>query len=1825
MTNHLGGIQRGDEQRWQVDGASHEKGELLMAIKRLKKILLALLTLALLPIVPILTASTAHAVGSPFACNANFYQISNGQFYQLNVPGFTYSKVGSNASIGNLNSAGWNPADNYIYAMSSNTTLQQIASDGSITSPGSITGLTAENGGDFISSDKMIVVSSGSANIQLLTLNRTSGSVTSGTATNITTTGSGYTGSLDIAIFPSTGGTYVGYSLNGTALTTFTFPNGSPTTASYTTKTVTGLQNGASGAFGAQWVDSQGNFYAYDNTVTPSASTNALYEINRTDLNSVASTIPAQDVAEETSPGTPPNDGVSCRTAPSVFAPQMTTTASITNVTGTTALATGYLVTNVYPVNPLGNENNAKICYSTSSATDSTPGNTYGLLLGASCFTTSQTFPANTSTQNFSVTLTGLSPNTTYYYQSAAVNTPSPSTISPFAGFSPVASFTTPAIPTFTSISPSSGTVAGGTSATITGTNFTGATSVTIDGIPVTSFTVNSPTSITITTPAGTSLGAKNVVVTAPGGTATGPGAFTYVGQITFNANGGTGTMSPQTGSAPATINANTFTYAGSTFLGWNTAANGSGTAYAAGATYPFSSSTTLYAQWLTVASVAPPSGPLGSTTPITITGTGFTGATGVTIGGAAATSVVVVNSTTITAVVPTSATVGAKDVVVTTPAGTGTGTGKFTYNATVTFNGNGSDGGSTSAQLASTATALTSNGFTRTGYTFAGWNTQAGGGGTSYANGASFPFTADTTLYAQWTAINYSVTYDKGTGGSGTPPTDGTAYIYGQSVTTKPSTGLSNGTKVFAGWNTATNGTGTTYAASQSAAFNITSSLTLYALWNTAATPTLTNVSVTSGDVSGGTTSVLTGTNFLGTTSVTIGGVPVTSFVVNSATQITIVTAPNAPGLNDNIIVTTVDGTVTGAAGKQFTYQATVTFLGNGNTSGSTAAQTAHVNPTALSPNGFIRTGYTFSGWNTVAGGGGTAYGAGANYSFTADLTLYAQWTPSTFAVTYNPGTGGTGTAPTDPSSPYAAGATVTVVAGIGTLSKTNSFFAGWNTATNGSGTMYAAGATFTMPGNALPLYAIWGATAQAAPTISSVSSANTGDVSGGTTATITGTNFYGTTGVQVNCNGSLINVTSWVVNSSTQITVVMPACAKTGAAGFQVVTKPNLTYLNSGTPATTGVKTFTYTAAVILNSNGGSGTMATQNASTYIALTSQTFTPPTGYTAASPFWSTNPGGGGTTYSDGANYHFDTATTAITLYAQWTPVSNAVTYNANGGTGSVPVDGSSPHATGSTVTVLGNTGPLTLTNQTFYGWNTAADGSGTAYTPGATFTMPSNAVILYAQWTSVTSVSPNTGTLNGGTPITITGKNFTGATGATINGVAVTSFVVVNPTTITAVAPAGTTGAAKNIVVSTSTGSATGTGLYTYFATVTFNNNGGSGTMAIQTASVTTALTTNTFTRSLYTFSGWNTAADYSGTSYANAASYPFTADVTLYAKWLGPPSITTVTPNVGPLAGGTSVTVTGTNFTGATSVTIDGVPVTSYTVNSSTSITLTTPAGSTIGAKNLVITTPYGIATGTGVYSYQTTVIFNSNGGTGTMANQSASAATALTANAFTYANSIFLGWNTAANGSGTAYADLASYSFTANTTLYAQWLHVTSVSPTSGTLAGGTAITITGTGFTGATGVTIGGVAATSVVVVNSTTITAVTPAGTSIGAKDIVVTIPAGSATGIGLFTYNAIAITITSNAASKIYGASDPSLTGFTITSGALKSGDVIGSVSASRVAGENVGTYNVTPSAAVFTTGSASNYTITYATGTFTVAKAALTITASSTSVAYGA
>ena len=88
-----------------------------------------------------------------------------------------------------------------------------------------------------------------------------------------------------------------------------------------------------------------------------------------------------------------------------------------------------------------------------------------------------------------------------------------------------------------------------------------------------------------------------------------------------------------------------------------------------------------------------------------------------------------------------------------------------------VTFDANGGSGTMNSQSFTENVPQnLAVNEFTRTGYTFSGWNTQANGSGTSYTDGQSVTLTtAGLTLYAQWTANQYTITFDKQNGTGGT------------------------------------------------------------------------------------------------------------------------------------------------------------------------------------------------------------------------------------------------------------------------------------------------------------------------------------------------------------------------------------------------------------------------------------------------------------------------------------------------------------------------------------------------------------------------------------------------------------------------------------------------------------------------------------------------------------------------------------------------------------------------------------------------------------------------------------------------------------------------------------------------------------------------------------------------------------------------------------------------------------------------------------------------------------------------------------------------
>ena len=240
----------------------------------------------------------------------------------------------------------------------------------------------------------------------------------------------------------------------------------------------------------------------------------------------------------------------------------------------------------------------------------------------------------------------------------------------------------------------------------------------------------------------------------------------------------------------------------------------------------------------------------------------------------------------------------------------------------------------------------------------------------------------------------------------------------------------------------------------------------------------------------------------------------------------------------------------------------------------------------------------------------------------------------------------------------------------------------------------------------------------------------------------------------------------------------------------------------------------------------------------------------------------------------------------------------------------------------------------------------------------------------------TVTGLNPTFGPSVGGTAVTITGTNFTGATVVDFGTNEATNLTVVNDTTITADSPAG------------------------------------AGTVDV---TVTTP----------------------DGTSPTNLA------DEFTYS-----PTITVISPTSGPVGGGTTVTITGTSFTGATEVDFGTTAAASYTVVNNTTITAVSPAG--IGVVDITIVAPTGTSATT-------------------------------PADRFTYAAAPV----------------------------------VSGVAPGSGSLAGGTLVTIIGSGFTGATLVNFGTLPATNLTVVSDSSITVHSPASLNTGTVDVTVMAPGGT--------------------------------------------------------------------------------------------------------------
>jgi hypothetical protein len=253
-----------------------------------------------------------------------------------------------------------------------------------------------------------------------------------------------------------------------------------------------------------------------------------------------------------------------------------------------------------------------------------------------------------------------------------------------------------------------------------------------------------------------------------------------------------------------------------------------------------------------------------------------------------------------------------------------------------------------------------------------------------------------------------------------------------------------------------------------------------------------------------------------------------------------------------------------------------------------------------------------------------------------------------------------------------------------------------------------------------------------------------------------------------------------------------------------------------------------------------------------------------------------------------------------------------------------------------------------------------------------------------YATPPTVSSVSPNSGNGAGGTSITITGSDFVSGATVTIGGSSCTSVVFISSTSLTCTTPARSVGAANIVVTNPNSISGTLSGGFSFTHAVssvspTSGTTAGGTLLTISgtgfTASYTVTIGGNDCTSPSRPSSSQIRCTTPSGT--AGAKDVVVTKDgvsTTLSSAftYAVPPTLVSVSPAFGNTTGGTTITLTGTDFVLGATVTIGGATCTSVAFNSSTSITCTTPARSA-GASNIVLTNPSALtSTLSGGYTY-------------------------------------------------------------------------------------------------------------------------------------------------------------------------------------------------------------------------------------------------------------
>ena len=682
-----------------------------------------------------------------------------------------------------------------------------------------------------------------------------------------------------------------------------------------------------------------------------------------------------------------------------------------------------------------------------------------------------------------------------------------------------------------------------------------------------------------------------------------------------------------------------------------------------------------------------------------------------------------------------------------------------------VPANGSGSKDGNTPFTVSSDIPTLA-------GYKFNGWNTQANGGGTAYAAGATIPgslIKGDITLYAQWIQ-QLSITFNaNGTGVTGLPSTITVDY---NAATAIPSSAPTRTNFTFKGWNTAANGSGTSYTAGQSIA-HLTTNLPLYAQWEAYPVVTYnansgtgapsadtvapgvynikTGTPTRTGYVFGGWTPTQNSTaNGLYSYNATISGsqrsMNVTSNVTLWALWNPVVTysAGTAPaGAKDTI--TNMPSTTTYTVDYNGTHTVlttpipTVTGYTFGGWAKSTAATTKVTSltnvtaPVTLIPIWTEKSGYTVQFFDqATATTDGAAYNTQNNLKWTGAVTVPTAPTKVgyTFGGWYlqkdNQGSG-TGTVFASAAGVIATGMGtfngIWAAEAAGNRADTLKIYAKWTEKTKVSVTLNPNGGSYGTAGTGVTTIGniLNGATYTIPTNVDNPTRPGYNFKEWNTNSSGTGTAYHAG-----NTTPALTsNLTLYAVWTGAPVTFTFEPGATTGITYKKgSASNPYTATANYGAKLTADAGDTVYTRTgytfknwSYTNATGGTGTVATATASAQVDVSNFTIS-----------WSGN--------------SFDgTLKGTATLTAMWDPFTFKIQWNADGGT---PTTTTSGHKSTDQVSIPTATSAIpTRPGYTFQGWRTGQNGAGVEVNNSKTIEntwtlagLANNATLTaYAQW----------------------------------------------------------------------------------------------------------------------------------------------------------------------------------------------------------------------------------------------------------------------------------------------------------------------------------------------------------------------------------------------------------------------------------------------------------------------------------------------------------